>query len=111
VQLDQRDYRTALDHAQAALKARLAAAESLRAQYGLQQSMIRQHEADLSAKKAHATFTAQDDVRYRALAQTSYGSRQNEERASSLQQEAQSVVAAAQAGLDAAHQQLKVLEA
>src|SRR5258706_6624094 len=111
VQLDQRDYRAALDHAEAALNARQAAAASLRAQYGLQQSMIRQQEADLSSKKARATFTAQDAVRYRALAQTSYGSRQNQERTSSLEQEAQSAVAAAQAGLDAARQQLKVLEA
>jgi membrane fusion protein (multidrug efflux system) len=111
VQLDQRDYRAALDHAEAALNARQAAAASLRAQYGLQQSMIRQQEADLSSKKARATFTAQDAVRYRALAQSSYGSRQNQERTSSLEQEAQSAVAAAQAGLDAARQQLKVLEA
>ena len=50
IRLDQRDYQTALEHAQAALQARAAAAESLRAQYALQQSMIRQQEADLAAK-------------------------------------------------------------
>ena len=111
VQLDRRDYRTALDHAQAALQARLAAVESLRAQYALQQSTIRQQEADLRSKKAQATFTAQDAVRYRALAQTSYGSRQNQERTSALEHQAQSAVAAGQAGLGAARQQLKVLEA
>ena len=111
IQLDQRDYRTALDHAEAALKARQAAAESLRAQYALQQSMIRQQDADLGAKKAQATFTAQDAARYRTLAQTSYGSRQNEERTASLEQQSQSAVAAAQAALEAARQQLKVLEA
>jgi membrane fusion protein, multidrug efflux system len=111
IQLDQRDYQTALDHAAAALRARLAAAQSLRAQYALQQSTIRQQEADLGAKKAQATFAAKDAVRYRVLAQTSYGSRQNEERTSAAEQEAQSAVAAVQAGLEAARQQLKVLEA
>lgn len=111
IQLDQRDYRTALDHAEAALQARLAAAESLRAQSALQQSMIRQEEADLAAKKAQAGFAAVDASRYRTLAQTSYGSRQNEERSSALNQEAQSAVASAQAGLEAARQKLKVLDA
>ena len=111
IQLDQRDYRAALDHAEAAVHARSAAADSLRAQYALQQSMIRQQEADLVAKKAHAIFAGEDASRYHMLAQTSYGSRQNEQRTSSLEQEAQSAVAAAQAGLEAARQQLKVLEA
>lgn len=111
IQLDQRDYRTALDHAEAALHARLAAADSLRAQYALQQSTIRQQEADLVAKKARATFAQEDASRYHILAQTSYGSRQNEQRTSALEREAQSAVAAAQAGLEAARQQLKVLDA
>ena len=111
IELDQRDYRTALDHAEAALQAKLAAAESLRAQYALQQSMIRQQDAEVAAKKAQAGFATQDALRYRALAQTSYGSRQNEERTAALQLETQSAVAAAQAGLEAARQRLKVLEA
>jgi membrane fusion protein, multidrug efflux system len=111
IQLDQRDYRTALDHAEAALQARLAAADSLRAKYALQQSMIQQQEADLVAKKARATFAEEDASRYHILAQTSYGSRQNEQRTSALDQEAQSAVTSAQAGLEATRQQLKVLDA
>src|SRR5690242_3173497 len=50
IQLDRRDYQTALEHAEAALQARLASAESLRAQYALQQSTIREQEADLTSK-------------------------------------------------------------
>jgi membrane fusion protein (multidrug efflux system) len=111
IRLDQRDYRTAFDRAGAALQARLAAADSLRARYALQQSTIRQQEAELASKKAQATFAAQDAVRYRLLAQTSYGSRQNEERTSAQEQQSQSAVAASQAGLEAARQQLKVIEA
>jgi membrane fusion protein, multidrug efflux system len=111
VRLDPRDYQAALDHAQAVLRARSAQVTSLRAQFALQQSKIQQQQADLAAKKARATFAAQDAVRYRVLAQTSYGSRQNEERTSAVEREAQSAVVSAQAGVDAACQQLKVLEA
>ena len=39
----------------------------------LQQTMIRQAEADLDAKAAQAAFASEDAVRYRNLAQTSYG--------------------------------------
>ena len=111
IELDQRDYKAALEHAVAALQAKAAAAESLRAEYALQQSTIRQQDAELAARKAQATFAVQDANRYRALAQTSYGSRQNEERTSALKQETQSAAAAAQAGLESARQRLKVLEA
>ncbi|HKF71306.1 MAG TPA: HlyD family secretion protein [Stellaceae bacterium] len=111
IQLDRRDYQTALEHAEASLQARRAAADSLRARYALQQSTIRQQEADLDAKKAKASFATQDAARYRLLAQTSYGSRQNEERTSALQQESQAGVVATHAALEAARQQLKVLDA
>jgi membrane fusion protein (multidrug efflux system) len=111
IRLDPRDYRTALVHAQAALAARLAAAASLRAQSALQGSMIRQQEADLAAKEAQATFAAQEAVRYRTLAQSSYGSRQNAERTSAEELASHSAVAASHAALEAARQQLKVLDA
>ncbi|HUH83836.1 MAG TPA: HlyD family secretion protein [Stellaceae bacterium] len=111
IKLDPRDYQTALDHAEAVLQAKTAAADGLRAQYALQQSTIRQQEADLVAKKANSTFAAEDASRYRFLAQATAGSRQNEQRATALEQEAQASVVSAQAGLEAARQQLKVLEA
>jgi len=111
IELDRRDYQTALENAQAVLKARAAAAESLRAQYTLQQSTIRQQEADIVAKKAQATFASQEAVRAHVLAQQSFGSRQTEDRNVALEQEAQAAVTVAQAALEAANQQLKVLDA
>ena len=111
IELDRRDYQAALDHAEAALAARQAAAESLRAQYALQQAAIRQQRSDIAAKAAQAAFATQDAVRYRALAQTRYGSRQNEERATALEQESRATVAAAEAALQAAQEKLKVLAA
>jgi membrane fusion protein (multidrug efflux system) len=111
IELDQRDYQTALENAQAVLKARAAAADSLRAQYTLQQSTIRQQEADIIAKKAQATFASQEATRAHVLAQQSFGSRQTEDRNVALDQEAQAAVTVAQAALEAANQQLKVLDA
>jgi membrane fusion protein (multidrug efflux system) len=109
--LDARDFQAALDHAQAVAGQRQAALAGLEAKYELQQAMINKAEADLSAKAAHATFAAEDAVRYRNLAATTFGTRQNSERASAVDQEAQSAIKSAQAGLTAARQQLTVLDA
>ena len=111
IELDPRDYQAALDHAAAALAARQAAAESLRAQYALQQATIRQLRSDLAAKEAQAIFATEDAVRYRALAATSYGSRQNEQRATAAERASHASVDAAQAALQATQEKLKVLAA
>jgi membrane fusion protein, multidrug efflux system len=111
VRLDQRDFQAALDHASAVVGARLAGLNGLRAQYVLQQSTIRQQEADLAAKAAQLTFAAQDAERYHSLAQTAAGSKQDAQRSASLEQQARSVVLAGAATLEAGRQQLKVLEA
>ncbi|MDA8252129.1 MAG: HlyD family secretion protein [Rhodospirillales bacterium] len=111
IRLDPRDFRAALDHAEAVRAARQAALASLRAQVALQQAVIRQQEADLAAKHAQAEFAAADAARYRALARTSAGSRQDAQRSTALDQEAQSAVAAAAATLDAGRQKLSVFQA
>src|SRR5215471_5816165 len=111
IRLDDRDYRAALDHAQAIADQRQAALAGLEAKYVLQQSMIRQAEADLAAKTARATFANQDAVRYHDLAATTFGTRQNSERASAADQEARAAIRAAEAGLAAARQLLSVLNA
>ncbi len=111
IRLDRRDYQAALDHAAALADARAAALEGLRARGTLQQAVIRQGEADVASKGARATFTAQEAERYRSLAQTSAGSRQDLQRYFTLDQEGRAAVAASFAGLEAARQQVKVLDA
>jgi membrane fusion protein (multidrug efflux system) len=111
IHLDARDFQAALDHAQAIADQRQAALAGLEAKYVLQQSMIRRAEADLAAKTARATFANQDAVRYHDLAATTFGTRQNSERASAADQEARAAIRAAEAGLAAARQQLSVLNA
>jgi membrane fusion protein (multidrug efflux system) len=111
IRLDQRDFRAADDHAEAIVNARLATLGSLHAQYAKQQSVIAQQEAELVAKDAQASFATEDAARYRSLALTAAGSRQDAQRTTALDQAARSAVAAATAGLTAAHQQLDVLGA
>src|SRR6516165_3134083 len=104
VRLDDRDVRATADHAQAVLEQRSATLASLRAKYELQQSTIRQTSADLDAKSAQADFAKVDADRYRTLALSNYGSRQDAERTSALDAQGKAALAAAQ-------QQLTVLNA
>ena len=111
IRLDARDFKAALDHAQAIADARQATLTGLEAKYAWQQTMIQQADADLAAKAAHATFADADAIRYRDLASTTYGTRQNAERASAADREAQAAIKSSEAGLAAARQQLTVLDA
>jgi membrane fusion protein, multidrug efflux system len=108
LRLDDRDFRAALDHANAIIGQREASLASLEARARSQESVIEQAQADVDAKAAQATFAQEEDSRYRRLADTGYGSRQNAERALALSNAAQSAVAASRAGVDAARQQLAV---
>ena len=111
IRLDDRDFRAAADRAAAIVKAREATLESLERKQTMQETAIREAKADLDAKQAQATFAKEDDQRYRDLAQTAAGSRQNAERAAALNLAAEASVASSEAGLDAAKQQLTVLDA
>src|SRR4029077_13818051 len=84
---------------------------SLERKQTLEQTAIRQAKADLDSKTAQAASAKQDYQRYRDLPQTAAGSRQNSERASSLNLAAVASVISSEAGLDAAKQQLTVLDA
>ncbi|HVH81965.1 MAG TPA: HlyD family secretion protein [Stellaceae bacterium] len=110
VTLDDRDYRAKLAHAEAVVQRQQATLANLRAQYRLQQSMIGQAEASLSATQAAATFADQEATRYRALAATTYGSLQNDQKASAASRQAQANVSAAEATLAAAKQKLAVID-
>ncbi|MEJ0052000.1 MAG: HlyD family secretion protein [Methylovirgula sp.] len=111
VELDDRDYRAAADHAQAVLDQHKAALNGLHAQYALQQSTIAKVAADLDAKKAQAIFAKDDAARYRHLALTDAGTSQDAQRSVALDQQSRAAVASAQASLEAAKQQLAVLDA
>jgi membrane fusion protein, multidrug efflux system len=110
IRLDGRTYQAALGRAQAMVKQQEATLGNLHAKYTLQQSAIRQAEADLQGKMALAVYASEDAERYRNLASTEAGSRQNAQKTLAAHLSAQAAVAAARAALDAAKQQLTVLD-
>jgi membrane fusion protein (multidrug efflux system) len=109
LRLDDRDFRAAVDHAEAVVRAQQAALSGLQAKYGLQQSLIHESEADLSARQAQARFAHDDDIRYQGLMRAVATSRQDVQRAGSADEQAQSGVASARAAAAASTQQLAVL--
>ncbi len=110
IELDQRDYQANLAHAEAVVQYQTAALANFHAKYALQQSMIDQAEADLVAKKAEAGFAHVDAVRYHALAVSTFGSLQTDQKASAADQKAAAAVRSGEAGFDAARRQLAVLD-
>ncbi len=111
IRLDARDFRAARDHAAAVVAAKRAALADLKAKYVLQQSTIRQTDADMASKQAAATFARADDARYQNLMRAVATSEQAMQKALTADQQAQSDVTAARAALSGAHQQLAVLTA
>ena len=111
LRLDPRDYQAALGRAQAVVAGANAVLDSLRAQLTLQQSVIQQQVADLSAKSAQADYTVLDADRYRSLANSAAGSRQDQQRTASLETQAHASVLSAAASLQAARQHIPVLQA
>src|ERR1700722_8263824 len=67
LRLDDRDFRAAVDHAEAVVQAQQAALSDLQAKYVLQQSLIRQSEADLAARQAQGKIAHDDNGRYQDL--------------------------------------------
>lgn len=108
VRLDAHDYQAALTAAQAGVLRRTAALGRLHAQQSLEQALIRQAQAELAAEQAKAHFANLDAQRYRHLAQTQAGTRQDAERALAAARTAHAEVAAAEAGVRAAGERLAV---
>jgi len=110
IQLDDRDYRAKLAHAEAVVRRQQATLDNLHAQIRLQQSMVTEAEANVAAAKARATFTRADATRYHRLAETSVGSVQDDQKAAAADQQAAATVAANDAALAAARAKLVVLD-
>ena len=110
ITLDDRDYKAALAHAEAVVQNQTAALANLHAKYTLQQSMIEQAQAQLAANQAEAGWARADAARYHALALTTFGTVQNDQKAFAADRKATAAVRAGEANLDAAKQQLAVID-
>lgn len=110
IRLDPVDFQAAVAHAAAVVAEQTAALATLQAQLVLQQSLIAEAEANITARRATVTFDMEDSRRYQTLASTAAGSRQDAQRANTAVQAAAAELAAANARLAGAVQQVTLLQ-
>lgn len=109
--IDQRDYRTALDQAQAQVAAAQASIQNFDAQITVQQAQITQSQAQVQQAQAGLVFAQQQAARYVDLAQTGYGSVQNAQQYTSQLRQQEATLKSSQAALAVAQRQLASLNA
>ncbi len=110
VRLDDRDYRAALAKAVAAVAGQQATLANLAATRRLQEAMIAQARAELTATAAEIARSRYDVDRYRSLSQDRAASVQRFEQADADHQKALAGDAKARAALDAAERRLDVID-
>jgi membrane fusion protein, multidrug efflux system len=110
VKLDDRDYRAALAKAIAAVAGQQAMLANLEANRRLQDAMIAQAQAELTATAAEIARTRYDVDRYRNLAHDQFASAQRFQQADADYQKARAADARARAALEAAQRRLDVID-
>jgi membrane fusion protein (multidrug efflux system) len=109
--IDDRDYRIALDQAEAQVAAAQAGIENIDAQLQVQQAQITANQAQVDQAQATLVFAQQQAKRYQDLAQTGSGTVQNAQQWTSQQQQQEAALASARANLKVAQRQLESLKA
>lgn len=109
--IDDRDFKVAVEQAEAGVAAAQAAIANKQAALVAQDSAIEAARANVAADEANATFAEQDNKRYTDLAKTGFGTVQNAQQAVSRQLAARAAVTRDQAALTNATRQLDVLKA
>jgi membrane fusion protein (multidrug efflux system) len=109
VQLDDRDYQAALARAKAAVAIQRATLTNLGATRHLQEAIIAQAQADITAADAEIIRTRDDQVRYKKLAADGTEPLQSSERADAAYKEAVAAGQKSQAALVAAQRQMDVI--
>jgi membrane fusion protein, multidrug efflux system len=109
--IDDRDYRIALDSAEAQVAAAQASIENIDAQLGVQEAQVSANQAQVDQAQAALVFAQQQAERYQHLEQTGYGTVQNAEQYSSQLHQQKAALQSAQATLNLAQRQLGALKA
>ncbi len=109
--LDDRDYRVALETAQANLQVSEAKRLSSQAQLEQQQSTIDEAKATLAASQASSQYAGQSAARYNKLYKSGTIAADEQQKASSTQRSASAAVRQSEAALAAAIKQVGVLQA
>ena len=109
--IDERDYRAAQDQARADVVSAAADIRNVDAQIALQQTVITQAQADIVSAQAALDFAQDEYRRYTDLARTGNGTVQRAQQADSDIKKATAGLAHARAALQAAQDQVGVLQA
>jgi membrane fusion protein (multidrug efflux system) len=109
--IDDRDFRVALNQAQADVASADAVIATKQASLNAQQSTVEAARATIGVDQANFTFAEQEDKRYTSLAATGYGSVQNAQQAASRIAASRAAVARDEAALETAIRQVDVLKA
>jgi membrane fusion protein (multidrug efflux system) len=109
--IDDRDYRVALEQAQAQVAAAQASIENVEAQLDVQQAQISANQAQVDQAQAALVFADQQNARYQDLAQKGAGTVQSAQQYSSQLRQQQAALASAQATLKLAQRQIESLKA
>ncbi len=109
--IDDRDYRIALEQAEAQVAAAQASIENIDAQLNVQQAQISANQAQVDQTQAALVFAQQQAERYQHLEQTGYGTVQNAQQFTSQLHQQQAALQSAQATLRLAQRQIEALKA
>ena len=109
--IDERDYRIAIEQAEAQVAAAQASIANVDAQLDVQQAQIAANQAQVDQAQAALVFAEQQAARYEHLEQTGYGTTQNAQQYSSQLRQQQAALASTQATLKLAQRQLESLKA
>src|SRR5258708_6184946 len=109
--IDDRDYRVALEQAEAQVAAAAASIENIDAQLNVQQAQISANQARVDQTQAALVFAQQQAERYEHLEQTGYGTVQNAQQYTSQLHQQQAALQSAQATLRLAQRQIEALKA
>lgn len=109
--IDDRDYRIALDQAQAQVDAAQANIQNIGAQISVQQAQVSANQAQVEQAQAALTYAQQQAARYQDLAERDAGTVQMEQQTASALGQQQAALKNAQAALTVAQRQIDSLQA
>jgi membrane fusion protein (multidrug efflux system) len=107
--IDDRDFRAALDQANADVAAAEASVRNLDAQIALQQSLIEQGTADVAAAEATLQFAQEEQTRYDGLMKSGSGTIQRAQQTDAALREKTAQLQSGKSGLQAAQRKVDVL--
>jgi membrane fusion protein (multidrug efflux system) len=108
--IDDRDFRVALEQADADVEAAKASLRNLDAQIAQQRSVIDQTNADIASAQAALSFAQADNARYGALVKTGYGTIQRAQQAETALKEKSAMLEHDRASLLVAQRKVDVLK-